>query len=89
MAAFGRAKGSCLGRFLVLPDGIPSDDGFWRAFRLLAQQAFEACLRTWVEAIREVILGEVIALDRTALRHSHDHAAGLGALHADANISRT
>jgi predicted transposase YbfD/YdcC len=81
IAAFGRAKESWLRRFLELPHGIPSHDTFGRVFALLAPAAFEACFRAWVETIRAVIPGEVIALDGKTLRRSHDRAAGLGALH--------
>ena len=81
IAAFGRAKESWLRQFLELPHGIPSHDTFGRVFALLAPAAFEACFRAWVETIRSVIPGEVIALDGKTLRRSHDRAAGLGALH--------
>jgi predicted transposase YbfD/YdcC len=81
IAAFGRAKESWLRQFLELPNGIPSHDTFGRVFSVVAPAAFEACFRAWVEAIRAVIPGEVIALDGKTLRRSHDRAAGLGALH--------
>ena len=81
IAAFGRAKESWLREFLELPHGIPSHDTFGRVFAVLAPRAFEACFRAWVEAMRTVIPGEIIALDGKTLRRSHDRAAGLGALH--------
>jgi predicted transposase YbfD/YdcC len=81
IAAFGRAKEEWLRQFLELPNGIPSHDTFGRVFSVLAPEAFEACFRHWVEAIRTVIPGEVIAVDGKTLRRSHDRAAGLGALH--------
>jgi hypothetical protein len=49
-------------------------------FALLDPSAFEACFRTWVEAIPEVIPGEVIAVDGKTLRRSHDRGYRLGAL---------
>ena len=81
IAAFGRAKRDWLGQFLELPNGIPAHDTFGRVFALIEPSAFEACFRTWVEAIREVIPGEIIAVDGKTLRRSHDRGAGLGALH--------
>lgn len=81
IAAFGRAKRDWLRQFLELPNGIPAHDTFGRVFALLDPSAFEACFRTWVEAIREVIPGEVIAVDGKTLRRSHDRGSGLGALH--------
>ena len=81
IAAFGRAKEGWLRQFLELPHGIPSHDTFGRVFAVLAPAAFEACFRAWVEAIRAVIPGEIIAVDGKTLRRSHDRAAGLAALH--------
>ena len=78
IAAFGRAKRDWLGQFLELPNGIPAHDTFGWVFALIEPSAFEACFRTWVEAIREVIPGEVIAVDGKTLRRSHDRRAGLG-----------
>jgi predicted transposase YbfD/YdcC len=81
IAEFGRTKQAWLKQFLELPNGIPSHDTFGRVFSLLQPEAFEACFRDWVEAIREVIPGEVIALDGKTLRRSHDRGKGLAALH--------
>jgi predicted transposase YbfD/YdcC len=81
IAAFGRSKEGWLRQFLELPHGIPSHDTFGRVFSVLAPGAFEACFRAWVEAIRAVIPGEIIAVDGKTLRRSHNRAAGLGALH--------
>jgi predicted transposase YbfD/YdcC len=78
---FGRSKQAWLKQFLELPNGIPSHDTFGRVFSLLQPEAFEACFRDWVEAIREVIPGEVIAIDGKTLRRSHDRGKGLAALH--------
>ena len=81
IAAFGRAKAHWLGKFLELENGIPSHDTFGRVFSLLAPEAFETCFRAWVESIRQVLPGEVIAIDGKTLRRSHDRAAGLAPLH--------
>ena len=81
IAAFGRTKEEWLRQFLELPHGIPSHDTFGRVFAVLAPAAFEACFRAWVESIRAVIPGEIIAVDGKTLRRSHDRAAGLGPLH--------
>ncbi|EGV17651.1 hypothetical protein ThimaDRAFT_3196 [Thiocapsa marina 5811] len=59
---FGRAKQAWLKQVLKLPNGIPSYVTFGRVFSLLQPEAFEACFRDWVEAIREVIPGELIAI---------------------------
>ncbi|NEV64061.1 ISAs1 family transposase [Thiorhodococcus minor] len=81
IAELGRARRAWLSQVLELPDGIPAHDTFGRVFSLLRPEAFEACFRDWVEAIREVIPGEVIAVDGKTLRRSHDRGKGLAALH--------
>jgi len=81
IAEFGRAKRAWFNRFLTLPHGIPSHDTFGRVFGLLQPAAFEACFRAWVDAIRALLPGEVVAIDGKTLRRSHDRGAGLAALH--------
>ncbi len=81
VAAFGRAKEAWLRQFLELPNGIPAHDTFGRVFSLLAPAGVEACFRAWVAAIRQVLPGEVVAIDGKTRRRSHDRAAGLAALH--------
>lgn len=81
IAEFGRAKRAWLERFLDLPNGIPAHDTFGRVFSLIDPGVFEACFRRWVETLRVLLPGEVIALDGKTLRRSHDRGQGLGALH--------
>ena len=81
VAQFGRSKETWLREFLALPNGVPSHDTFGRVFSLLQPEAFEDCFRSWVASIREMIPGEIIAVDGKTLRRSHDRAAGLAALH--------
>ena len=81
VAAFGRAKEAWFRQFLELSNGIPAHDTFGRVFSLLAPAGFEACFRAWVAAIRQVLPGEIVAIDGKTLRRSHDRAAGLAALH--------
>jgi len=81
IAAFARAKEEWLRKFLDLSNGIPSHDTFGRVFSLLAPQAFEACFRSWVNAVREAVAEEVVAIDGKSVRRSHNRGAGLGPLH--------
>ncbi|WP_338113800.1 ISAs1 family transposase [Thiococcus pfennigii] len=81
IAGFARAKEAWLRQFLELPNGIPSHDTFGRVFSLLAPQAFEECFRAWVNAVRQTIPEEVVAIDGKSVRRSHNRKAGLGALH--------
>jgi predicted transposase YbfD/YdcC len=50
-------------------------------FSLLRPEAFEECFRAWVASIRQMLPGEIVAIDGKSLRRSHDRGAGLGALH--------
>jgi predicted transposase YbfD/YdcC len=81
VAAFGRAKETWFREFLALPNGIPAHDTFGRVFSLLAPGAFEQCFRAWVASIRQVLPGEIVAIDGKTVRRSHDRASGLAPLH--------
>jgi predicted transposase YbfD/YdcC len=81
VAAFGRAKETWFRQFLELPNGIPAHDTFGRVFSLLAPGAFEQCFRAWVASIRQVLPGEIVAIDGKTVRRSHDRASGLAPLH--------
>ena len=74
--AFGKAKQAWLSTFLALPGGIPSHDTFWRLFRYLDPEAFEAGFREWTAGLRQRIGGEVIPIDGKCLRGSYDRGLG-------------
>lgn len=79
--SFGRAKLTWFQQFLELPNGIPSHDTFGRVFARLDGQQFESCFLEWIDAVREITAGQVIALDGKTLRRSHDKTLGKGAIH--------
>ena len=81
IAQFGRAKRAWLEQFLTFPNGIPAHDTFGRVFSLIDPEAFEACFRTWVQTLGELLPSEVVAIDGKTLRRSHNRGQGLGALH--------
>jgi predicted transposase YbfD/YdcC len=81
MAAYGNAKEPWLRQFLVLPHGIPSHDTFGRVFARLKPEELQRCFLRWMQAVREVTHGEVVAIDGKTLRRSFDRAAGKGAIH--------
>jgi predicted transposase YbfD/YdcC len=81
VAAFAQSKQEWLCEFLGLEYGIPSHDTFRRVFSLSRPEAFEECFRAWVASIRQMLPGEIVAIDGKSLRRSHDRGAGLGALH--------
>jgi predicted transposase YbfD/YdcC len=79
IVAFGRNRVDWLKGFLALPNGIPSHDTFERVFDRLDPQAFQACFRTWVEALSAELKIKHIAIDGKTLRGSG--SAKLGPLH--------
>ena len=79
--AFGRRKAGWLRKMLDLPNGIPSHDTFGRVFAKLDAQQFERCFTEWVLAVREVLHGDVVAIDGKRVRRSHDRYIGKDAIH--------
>ncbi len=81
IAEFGTARAAWFGSFLDLPNGIPVHDTFNRVFAALDPVQFRAGFLRWTTAVASVLPAEVIAIDGKTLRHSHDRAAGKGAIH--------
>ena len=77
---FGNAKEVWLRTVLALPNGIPSHDTFRRVFGLINAEAFQRSFVSWVQAVTEVIGGQVIAVDGTKPRGSQDRGIGKGAI---------
>ncbi len=71
IALWGRLKADWLRRFLILPNGIPSQDTFLRVFRALDPDCFETMFRRWVGGITGALRG-TIAIDGKTLRGSVD-----------------
>ena len=78
---FGKSKRDWLSRLLELPNGIPSHDTFGRVFAMIDPVQFEACFTEWVQAVNEVIEGQVIAIDGKTIRRSHDKLPDKSAIH--------
>jgi predicted transposase YbfD/YdcC len=78
---FGKAKIKWFKRFLELPFGIPSHDTFGRVFARLDPKEFQRCFINWVQAIQEVMKGEIIAVDGKTLRRSFDSNSNKKAIH--------
>lgn len=81
VADFGKAKAEWFQRFLVLPNGIPAHDTFWRVFRLLDAEAFQSCFLRWIQAVAQVTDGQIVAIDGKKVRRSDDKALGRNAIH--------
>ena len=80
IADYGRDQQAWFASFLTLPNGIPSHDTFWRVFRVLDGEQFQACFVAWMRAVSQIIEGEVIAIDGKFVRGSHDKGIGKGAI---------
>lgn len=81
IAKYGELKEEWLKEFLELPNGVPSHDTFTRVFRILDPEEFGKCFSEWVQALREEISQEIVAIDGKTIRRSFDKAAGKSAFH--------
>lgn len=66
---------------MELSNGIRSHDTFGNVFARLDTAEFKKCFISWVETIRTLTDGEVIAVDGKTLRRSHNRRKGMGAVH--------
>ena len=78
IAFWARKKEAWLRQFLVLKNGIPSEDTFLRIFRVLDPKHFEAAFRRWVSGLVGA-LGGTIAVDGKTVRGSG--SGGESAIH--------
>jgi predicted transposase YbfD/YdcC len=69
--SFGKARKKLLKQFLPLKNGIPSHDTFGRVFSILDPKAFQECFFKWVESVRTITQGEVVAIDGKTNRGAH------------------
>ena len=69
IAYWAHRKEHWLRRFLVLKNGIPSEDTFLRIFRVLDPKQFETVFRRWVAGVVGALSG-TIAVDGKAVRGS-------------------
>jgi len=56
------------GRWLVMPNGVPSADTFRRVLGALRPEAFSACVASWVHSLAEPLNGQVVAFDGKTIR---------------------
>ncbi len=77
---FGKARLEWFKTFLELPNGIPSHDTFNRVFARLNPEQFRAGFLSWMNAVSQIIGGQVIAIDGKVLRGSQDKGIGKAAI---------
>ncbi|ORC26995.1 hypothetical protein B4O97_19100 [Marispirochaeta aestuarii] len=78
---YGHYKEEWLKSFLPLQNGIPSHDTIRRLFIRLNPDELQRCFMSWIEAVRDVIAGDVIAVDGKTLRRSGDQVSGKLPIH--------
>jgi predicted transposase YbfD/YdcC len=81
METYGNAKLPWLRKFVKLAHGIPSHDTFGRLFADLSVDGFVDCFLSWIEAIREAGVGDIVSVDGKTLRASLDTAKSQNPLH--------
>lgn len=93
IALFGRKRKEWFGRFLELPNGIPSQHTFERVFDRLDPLALEKCLLGWLHELSELLGVRHIAIDGKTLRRSgggkspHRHLHLVSAWATEANLT--
>jgi predicted transposase YbfD/YdcC len=80
---WAKSRAPWLGRFLTLPNGVPSRDCIRRLLIALKPEAFQKCFEAWVRDAIDVESGgkRLVAIDGKCCRGSHDRSKDLGALH--------
>jgi len=78
---YGKFKEGWLTRFLPLANGIPSHDTIRRLFIRLNPEELQRCFLRWIESVRSVVAGDVVAIDGKTLRRSGEHATGKSPIH--------
>jgi len=70
---FAQTKEDFFRKFLVLENGIPSEDTINRVFSAIDSDKFESCFVEWVNSIAVIKKGQVIAIDGKNLRGAKKH----------------
>ncbi len=81
ITTWAREKRDWLAKLLDLSCGIPSHDRFNAVLGAIKPAEFERCLLSWMTALHEVTVGQVVAIDGKTLRGSFDKASSKSAIH--------
>jgi len=76
MELYGVSKHAWLSTFLVLANGIPSEDTFRRVFERIDPKQFEDCFEGWVKQLVNELGIQVIAVDGKSANGSYDRESG-------------
>ena len=77
---YGHSKYLWLKEFLLLPNGIPSDDTFRRVFERIKPENFEKLFVKFIRQLNGDMVGEVIPIDGKNIRGSYDREKGIKSL---------
>jgi len=78
---FGTAKIKWFKKFLELPFEIPSHDTFGRVFAIVDPKEFRSCFINWIQAVQDILAGQIIAVDGKTLRRSFDKSTDKKPIH--------
>ncbi len=73
IACWAKAKEGWLRRFLVLKNGIASEDTFLRVFRALDPTSFEAAFRRWTQGVVGALKGTLAIDGKTVCGSATEH----------------
>jgi len=88
IARWAKLKAEFLERVLPLPHGVPRKDVFGRVLAALSPIAFQEGFANWLASLRAQaeeksdVTRPVFPVDGKAVRRSHNHQQGLGAMHS-------
>jgi predicted transposase YbfD/YdcC len=68
-------------KFLELKNGIPSHDTFGRVFSMINPDKFRDCFIKWINKVKKITDGEIVAIDGKTIRRSFDKSSKKSAIH--------
>lgn len=81
IADFAEEREEWFRKYLRLDNGIPSHDTLERCFKFIEPKQFQKCFISWTDSIRQVNIGETIAIDGKTMRGTTDKSMKKSAIH--------